>query len=337
MAAAAGVLRPGGLAEEAMMREGNAMLRLSLLVIALAASLPSLGAPAVAQDTAAAPGVRMVELDGRRVRVQALGLETRRQGQPVVVFEAGATSSLDAWRQVVSEVAAQAPVVAYDRAGLGQSEPDALPPAPRHVTGRLSRLLRQIGAEPPYVLVGHSWGGMLIHYYAGHHPEEVVGLVFVDPAPVLTQELSGNLAPFEAIGAGRRGYDAYWSAFGALVGKASPPIRAEFETLRRILETPLAERDLRPLPKVPIAVIVAAKYLPLPILDQMPFDARAYFGADLRHRIGLLQEWVLASPDGLLLVASETTHSVPREAPKLVSWSIGRVLEAAQRTPGPRR
>ncbi|HYE27891.1 MAG TPA: alpha/beta fold hydrolase, partial [Allosphingosinicella sp.] len=158
------------------------MLRLALLLIALAASLLPLPAPALAQEPAAQPGVRTVELDGRRVRIQALGLENRRPGQPVVVFEAGATSSLDAWRQVLPEVAAGAPVIAYDRAGLGQSEPDAVQPTPRHVTGRLRRLLRQSGAEPPYVLVGHSWGGMLIHYYAGYHPEEVAGLVFVDPA-----------------------------------------------------------------------------------------------------------------------------------------------------------
>lgn len=274
------------------------------------------------------PGIRMVELDGRAVRLQTMGLENRRPGAPVVVFESGATASLEAWRSILPEVSTLVPAVAYDRAGLGHSEWDGMAPTPRHATDRLRRLLRHIGADPPYILVGHSWGGMLMRYYAGYHPEEVAGLVLADPAPMLTLERRANLAPFDAVGAGQTGYDAYWEAFSGLMSRAPPAVRAEFAMLRTLLDMELTERDLQPLPSVPLVVIVAGRFQPLPIYDQFSFDGRAYFEADLRHRIEALQEWALASPDGLLLVASRSTHSVPREAPDLIVWSIRRVLDA---------
>lgn len=303
------------------------MLRISFLIFIIV--LQWLLAGSVHAQAGDAAGVRMVEVDGLRMRVQAIGLENRRPGAPVVIFEAGATNSLQAWSRVIPEVARMAPVVSYDRAGLGESDWDSEAPTPRRATTRLRSLLQRIGVQPPYVLVGHSWGGMLMHYFAGYHPGEVAGLVFVDPAPILTRDLSENLVPFNAIGAGRAGYDAYWTSFSTLVSRASPPVRAEFEMLRGLLNSELSERDLRPLPRVPVVVIVAAKYLPLPINAQLPFDSRAYFEADLRHRLGELQEWALASPDGLLLVSNRTTHAIPREAPGLVVQSVAHVLESA--------
>jgi len=283
-----------------------------------------------AQQAEELPGVRMVEVGGRAMRVQALGLADRREGAPVVVFEAGATNSLEVWGAILSQLAHAAPVVAYDRAGLGRSEWDEVRPTPGHVVGRLRELLRAIGAEPPYVLVGYSWGGVLARYFAGEHPSDVAGLVFVDPSPIVTQRLEENLVPYQAIGSGSDGYDAYWSAFGGLFERSAPAVRAEFEVLRELMELDLDERDVPPLPDVPVTVIVAAKYLPL-VGMQLPFDPEEHFEADLRHRIDRLREWALESHDGLLVVSNRTTHAVPREAPDLIVWAVRRVLTAAAR------
>ena len=155
---------------------------------------------AYARQDPARPGVRMIELDDRAVRVQAIGLQDRRPGAPVIVFEAGASNSLEIWGGIVPQVASMAPVVAYDRAGLGRSEWDGTNPTPRNVADRLRRVLQQIGAGPPYVLVGFSWGGMLARYFAGYYPVEVAGLVLVDPSPMVTESLADNLSPFEKIG-----------------------------------------------------------------------------------------------------------------------------------------
>ncbi|MFN2566636.1 MAG: alpha/beta fold hydrolase [Gemmatimonadaceae bacterium] len=265
------------------------------------------------------------------MRVQFSGLDTRKRGSPVVVFEAGATNSLEVWRSVLPQVATLAPVVAYDRPGLGRSEWDNETPTPRHVSNRLRRLLQQIGAEPPYVLVGYSWGGTLARYFAGYHPGEVAGLVYVDPGPIVTQSLADNLAPFDAIGAGRAGYDALWSSYAALFERSSPAVRAEFNVFRGLMERDLADRDLWPVPDVPVVVLVAAK--PYPPFLKLPYDPQAHFQADLRHRIRMLQEWALAAPRGTLIVSNHTSHAVPWEDPELIVWAVNRVLSAVPNRP----
>jgi pimeloyl-ACP methyl ester carboxylesterase len=302
------------------MARDRLVVALGVLVILTA------GLSAHAQGAATAPGVRFVELDGRRVRVQTLGLETRKPGQPVVILEAGASNTLDVWSRVVPQVAPVAPLIAYDRAGLGQSDWDEQTPTPQHAVARLGRVLDATAVKPPYVVVGYSWGAVLAHYFAGYHPADVAGLVFVDPGPIVTESLAEQLAPFEAVGAGRRGYDAYWSALGALMKDRPPAARAEFEVLRRLMDAEVERRGLKPLPAVPVAMIVAAKALPLAAL-QLPFDARAQFEADVRHRIRQLQEWALRSPRGTLVVSNATTHLVPREDPDLIVWAVKRVLD----------
>jgi pimeloyl-ACP methyl ester carboxylesterase len=298
------------------------LLRLVVVTAATLVAQPRAAAP----QTRTLPGVQMIDVDGRAVRVQAIGLPERRPGAPVIVFEAGATNSLEVWGEVLPRVASMtaAPVVAYDRAGLGRSDWDDTSPTPRHVAERLRRVLKQIGVAPPYVLVGFSWGGMLARYFAGYYPGDIVGLVFVDPSPMVTESLADNLKPFEAIGVGRAGFEAYWSNFGALMAQVSPAVRAEHQVFRGLLDTNLADRDLRPIPAVPMAVIVAGKYFAVPLM--VPFDLERHFQADLRYRVGVLTEWVLASPHGTLVVANNTTHVIPREDPGLVVSAVQRVL-----------
>jgi pimeloyl-ACP methyl ester carboxylesterase len=291
---------------------------------------------ALAGESAAAqpvlPTTQMVDVDGLAIRVQLAGLDRRRAGSPVVVFESGAANGLDVWRTVLPQVAAVAPVVAYDRSGLGQSEWDSKPPTPKHVSNRLHSLLERIGARPPYVLVGYSWGGILARYFAGYHPNDVAGLVFVDPGPMVTQSLAERLAPFDSIGAGRAGFDTYWSRLGALFERAPPAVRAELDVFRGMVQSDSIDGELRPVPDVPVVVIIAAKYLPLPML-QLPFDARAHFEVDLRQRLETLQEWALASPRGTLVVSNHSTHAVPREDPELIVWAVKRVLAAISSRP----
>lgn len=292
----------------------------------LAAATLVVSSEAYAQQPPVLPGVRMIDLDGRAVRVQAIGLENRRPGSPVVVFEAGATNSLEVWGGILPQVAAIAPVVAYDRAGLGQSVWDDTSPTPRHVADRLRRVLQRIGANPPYVLVGFSWGGMLARYFAGYYPQDVVGFVYVDPSPMVTESLADNLAPFETIGAGRAGFDAYWSSFAALMARASPAVRAELQVIRGLLQEDLADRDLHQVPAVPMVVIVAGKYFAVPL--PVSFDLERHFQADLRYRLEVLNGWVLGSPHGTLVMANNTTHTIPREDPGLIVAAVQRVLGA---------
>jgi len=82
-----------------------------------------------------------------------------------------------------------------------------------------------------------------------------------------------------------------------------------------------------------VVILIAAKYLDLSAYVQVPYDPRAHFEADVRHRIKLLQEWALASPRGTLVVSNHATHAIPREDPDLIVWAIKRVLSEVQRRP----
>jgi len=85
-----------------------------------------------------------------------------------------------------------------DRAGIGGSEADGHAPTPTHVARKLHALLTSLGVDPPYVLVGHSSGGLLIRMFAAIYPEEVAGLVYVDPTD--PRSLEKNLAYLQASG-----------------------------------------------------------------------------------------------------------------------------------------
>jgi pimeloyl-ACP methyl ester carboxylesterase len=120
---------------------------------------------------------------GRLIRVGPCRLHLHEQGagDPAVVLESGIAGSSLSWAVVQPEIAKFTRVCSYDRAGLGWSEECLAPRTVAQMVSELNSLLQQDGISPPYVLVGHSFGGLLIRAYAHLRPEEVAGLVFVDP------------------------------------------------------------------------------------------------------------------------------------------------------------
>jgi pimeloyl-ACP methyl ester carboxylesterase len=120
---------------------------------------------------------RYYDVEGRRLLVHRSG-----NGEPPVVFLAGAgTVGLD--YLIVQEKAAQLSTsVLYDRAGSGWSDPVKLPRTSTQVTDELRELLRVAGVPAPYLLVGHSLGGLYARHYAVRFPDEVAALLLLDPA-----------------------------------------------------------------------------------------------------------------------------------------------------------
>jgi pimeloyl-ACP methyl ester carboxylesterase len=99
-------------------------------------------------------------------------------GDLPVVFVAGAGETLLDWANILPELAPHTSVVAYDRAGLGGSDP-MRPLSVAAQVGDLAAVLAQIG---PAIVVGHSWGGLLAQLVAFDHPQQIAGLVLVDPS-----------------------------------------------------------------------------------------------------------------------------------------------------------
>ena len=121
------------------------------------------------------PPGRLVEVDGCILHLQVAG-----HGLPSVVLESGLGGLSTAWGWVQPEAAKFSSVVSYDRAGLGWSGPDGTPKTATRAAQRLRAMLRKAGVLPPYVLVGHSMGGLLVRVFAGLFPDEVAGMVLLD-------------------------------------------------------------------------------------------------------------------------------------------------------------
>lgn len=121
---------------------------------------------------------------GRWVQIgsrQNLFVVQRGAGEPTVVFESGIAATHLNWFHLQNAVSGFASTVSYDRGGLGWSSPCQSPRTPGNVATELHVLLHAAGIQPPYVLVGHSFGGFVVRQFAAMHPNEVAGIVLVDP------------------------------------------------------------------------------------------------------------------------------------------------------------
>ncbi len=124
-----------------------------------------------------APG-RMVDIGARRLHLVESG-----GGHPTVIFESGISASSLNWTHLRNEVARFTRACAYDRASLGWSDRAASPPALSQIVDDLHALLTAARIPGPYILVGHSFGGLVVRCFARKHPRNVAGLVLIDPLP----------------------------------------------------------------------------------------------------------------------------------------------------------
>ena len=159
-----------------MRRIGMALLGLIAVLLALAVlgAIYQSIATQLAERTYPPPG-EMVGVGDYSLHINCVG-----QGSPTVVLDAGAGGFSAQWVRVQREVSGTTRVCAYDRAGMGWSEMGPAPRDAKQITGELHTLLSKASIEGPYVLVGHSFGGMYMQTYAARYPDEVTGVVLVD-------------------------------------------------------------------------------------------------------------------------------------------------------------
>jgi pimeloyl-ACP methyl ester carboxylesterase len=121
------------------------------------------------------PPGRLIEINGRAMHLNCVG-----SGGPTVILESGLLHGSQDWALVLPDVAKFTRACAYDRAGYGWSEYRPGPRTAASISDELSALLAAAGERPPFVLVGHSLGGILVRQFALRHPGVVLGMVFVD-------------------------------------------------------------------------------------------------------------------------------------------------------------
>ena len=287
-----------------------------LVAFVMMATLTCFAQTVTTQGPVAAGAMTMVPVQGRMMGVRVARLAERQQGRPVVVLEGGALQSIDTWDPIFDRVAALAPVIAYDRRGIGRSEFDGDPPTLAHVNETLHALLAAINAPPPYVLVGHSYGGVLARAFARQYPTEVAGMVYLDvPDTDLTEADLASVSP-DAAGVLR-------SELDGLPPDLHTGMRAELDNIRRLMANDFTELNaVRPPAGIPVAAVVAAGKL-----DQVrdPVE-RSTREAILRIQIRHQQDWALSSPQGLFAVTKRGGHNVHHDNPDLSVAAIRHVL-----------
>jgi pimeloyl-ACP methyl ester carboxylesterase len=132
--------------------------------------------PPVAAPKSVRPPGQFVDAGAHRLHVV-----TRGEGGPAVLLESGIAASSLSWAKVQPELARFTRACAYDRAGLAWSETAPPPLMFDRILQDLHTVAASVDASAPIVLVGHSFGSLIVRGYAARHPDRVAGLVLVDP------------------------------------------------------------------------------------------------------------------------------------------------------------
>ncbi|SCC21865.1 alpha/beta fold hydrolase [Bacillus mycoides] len=121
-----------------------------------------------------------VDIGGFQLYTKIFGSD---KGTPTVVMDAGYGDYSKAWNEIVSQIAEFTKVLVYDRAGLGKSDSSPNNRISSEMVKELRTLLKKLQLTPPYIFVGHSFGGLNVRLYASLYPSEVAGLILVDSTP----------------------------------------------------------------------------------------------------------------------------------------------------------
>ena len=244
---------------------------------------------------------------GRKLHITCSGMNIA--GSPTVLLEAGAGNPASIWNRVQPEVAKFTRVCSYDRAGLGSSAPV---PAPRTIvalTEDLHTLLGSAKVTGPYVMVGHSLGGILVRLYASYYPAEVAGMVLVESSHEDEPDRSMALIPADTL--------------KEMLKQAKP----EDLVLRS------AERidncSIRPLMNalnwhgdIPLIVLTQGKPYGPDMVAVPTIAPKAY-----QLHLDLQRELASRSPKGKQIMAGKSGHFIHQDEPELVIAAIRQIIE----------
>lgn len=286
------------------------------------------------------PVGRLVEVAGTQHHVVRRGPDTG----PTVVLVAGVGGVAASWAGIQERLAPDLASLAYDRAGLGWSGPAHGPRTAAAMADELHELLAASGDAGPYVVVGHSLGGIVARQLAHRHPADIAGLVLVDSAheeqytrlpevarafrrmAAMPGPLVRLMASLVAIRAGRAALDP------RLPHEAAEALRASTALSASHLPTAMAEMravalDAEPvasLGDLPLEVLRHGRFERMPMLDEAVNERFEALFADLQGELAAL------STRGRVVVAEDAGHDIHLDRPDLVLDAIRSVLAAAR-------
>jgi pimeloyl-ACP methyl ester carboxylesterase len=264
------------------------------------------------------PPGSLVDVGGYRMHLYCTG-----QGAPTVILDAGFGDSWMTWRTVQPRIAQFTRVCSYDRAGMGWSDPSPNPRTSRAIAAELHTLLHNASIPPPYLLLGHSFGGLNVRAYADAYREDVAALMLEDSAhPDQTARLPEALKKFEGRFEILLHAGVYSMPFGLprMIGFCDPDATAEcssasmreMEAERAALDESSAEvRAAHPLGNLPLLVLSRD---PSNVLPALPPDVMKSANEVWQQ---LQKELAQLSTDSAHVIATGSGHYIHREKPDL--------------------
>ena len=305
---------------------------------------------AIIDDVAYTKPQKLVAVEGgRRLNIYCIG-----RGSPAVVFDSGLGDGTRVWGLIQPAVAKYTRACSYDRAGLGFSDPPTRPSTSANMVDDLHRLLHAAHVRSPYILVGHSLGGMNVKLYAEKYLPEVAGLVFVDPshedlgkgAWAIDPESQKTYAPYiETLHRCLEAKPEDFVAGSKLVQNCGPfptprysdainAVESERGTLHGRLQARISEQEnvwftsadqvraaYRSLAAIPIIVLTHEAFPRGPNETQEQRDAKNKLWIDLHDQIAAM------STHGKRLTVDNTGHYIQLDQPQVVIDSILEVLQ----------
>jgi pimeloyl-ACP methyl ester carboxylesterase len=271
------------------------------------------------------------------------------QGAPSVVLESGIAGTSLSWKLVQDRVSQFARVCSYDRASLGWSLSTRAPRTLENLVHELRSSLRAAGIPGPYLLVGHSFGALVVRHFASMHPSEVTGIVLVDPVPIsdwfpLTDQQKSRLG--RGVTLSRRGallaqFGVVRLALSMLMSGSSklPKILARLSAGRGAGVTDNLTREVRKLPREVWPFVAVQWCLPKSFrgmadyLEALPGNAAA---ARLPEGIPAAVVTALHGtpeqlPGAIHYTAFQTGHWIQLDEPELVEKAIRDLIPSSSR------
>ena len=263
---------------------------------------------------------KLVRVKGHQYQVYTKGFELKKASLPTIIFENGLGMSLGTWDTVIDEIAKYAPVFAYDRAGIGQSDKVYQLPTAQLVSQNLKAILDTLHIDPPYLLVGHSMGGLYSRAFSGYYPQDVAGLVMLDPADFTETKADWNNI-FRSIGVPEKKIDEMLYARLYKPSTAVDSVHygpwSEAQVLGALRRTDFAEIKNLPLPNVPIYFFMGGKFeVPLDRRSK-DFDQEAFFHVRTNVNMERWRKFIYqSSKGGSIIYLSQCGHFIHRDDPK---------------------
>jgi pimeloyl-ACP methyl ester carboxylesterase len=240
------------------------------------------------------------------------------RGSPTVVIDTGVGDTLERWQAFQSRAAEVTHVCTYDRAGYGSSDPGPLPRHSQRVADELQLLLKKTGVKGPYVLVGHSLGGLNVQVFASRYPNLVAGLILLDPAPL--PFITGQVFPEL-----HRMLEQQAAELQSQAKAAREAMDTEAQSRANYLEA-VASENAELITESASQVTAIESFGDIPLVVIGSGSPNPAFGADAEafQQFWIEQNRKLAakSTNGTFVLAQESSHYLHEDAPDVVLDAI---------------